>query len=231
MTRVGSGHDRWFGRSWAGGPSSGPRRSATVRGLDTCRPLRLGRRRSRRGPGRALRSLSDRPFGGRGTAGIRNPRRRLGQRWPTGAQQQAQRDQNTGRSQDPPVSHGNTSHATSTFSGMKKPVVTLHNPQRRHTLQGPADHPACSWWSGPPPLPIITGPPESAVNSPRARRRIPVPDTSISSHIRIQMGQGHGRPGFRPGSRATRRCVCDVCLLSWLPLFSGGPTRHAGIVA
>jgi hypothetical protein len=57
-----------------------------------------------------------------------NPRRLLRQGRLLGAQQQAQRDQNTGRSQNPPVSHGNTPHATSTISGMKKPVVIFHNP-------------------------------------------------------------------------------------------------------
>jgi len=78
-------------------------------------------------------------LGGRAIGGIWNPRGLLRQGCLLGAQQQAQRDQNTGRSKNPPVSHGNTHHAASTFSGMKKPVVIPHNPQRRHTLQGPPD--------------------------------------------------------------------------------------------
>ena len=196
------------------------------------------RRRARPGDGRmassvrrSLRSLADRPLGGRAIGGIWNPRGLLRQGCLLGAQQQAQRDQNTGRSKNPPVSHGNTLHAASTVSGMKKPVVILHNPQRRHTLQGPPDHQTCSWWSSRPPLPIITGPPKSFIDSFRARCPLILPDTSISSQIRVRISPGRGRPGFRPGSRVPKRCICVVRLLSRQPLFSGGPTRHAGIVA
>jgi hypothetical protein len=164
-------------------------------------------------------------------SGIWNPRGLLRQGCLLGAQQQAQRDQNTGRSKNPPVSHGNTLHAASTVSGMKKPVVILHNPQRRHTLQGPPDHQTCSWWSSRPPLPIITGPPKSFIDSFRARCPLILPDTSISSQIRVRISPGRGRPGFRPGSRASKRCTCVVRLLSRQPLFSGDPTWHAGIVA
>lgn len=227
----GFGHARRFDRSRAGGLCSGPQRGPTVRGLAGYRPLRSGCRRSRRGLRHALRSLADRPLGGRRTRGIRNPRWLLCQGRPLGAQQHSQRDQNTSRSQDPPVSHGNTLHATSTVSGMKMPVVILHDPQRRRTLQGPADHLVCSWWARRPPSPIITGSPKSCVNPSRDRRRIPVPDTSTSSQIRVEMGHRRGRPGFRPGSRVSKRCVCVVRLLSRLPLFSGGPTPHDGIVA
>jgi hypothetical protein len=227
---IGFGRARRFGscRCRAGGPFSGPRRGTTVRGLAAYRLFHPGRRRPRLCCGRALRSLAGRPLGGRG---IWSPRGLLRQGRPLGAQQQAQRDQKTGRSQNPPVPYGNPLHATSAVSGMKSPVVILRNPQRRHTLQGPADHPVCSWWSGRPPLPIITGPLKSSVNSFRVRLRLIVFDTSISSQIRVRTDQRRDRPGYRPGSWARICRVCVVCLLSRQPLFSGGPTRHAGIVA
>ena len=219
-------------------PAREPRRGTNVRGLAAYRPFRSKRHPSRPGDRRtaasvrrALRSLVDRSLGGRGTGGIWNPRGPLCQGWPLGAQQQAQRDQNTGRSQNPPVSHGNTRHAASTVSGMKKPVMILQNPQRRHTLQGPPDHQACSWWSIRPPLLITTGSPKSFVNSFRARRPLILPDTSTSSQIRVRISPRRGRPGFRPASRASKRCICVVRLLSRQPLFSGGPSWHAGIVA
>jgi hypothetical protein len=148
--RVGLGRRFGARRSRAGRLSSRPRRGTTVRGLAAYRPLRSRRRRSRLGYGRAagvrraLRSLANRPLGGCGSGGIRNPRGLLRQGRLLGAQQQAQRDQNKGRHQNPPILHGNTLHGTSTFGGTMKLVVILHNPQRRHTLQGPADHTVCS---------------------------------------------------------------------------------------
>jgi hypothetical protein len=234
--RVGLGRRFGAGRSRAGRPSSGPRRGTTVRGLAAYRPLRSRRRRSRLGYGyaagirRALRPLANGPLGGCGTGGIRNPRGLLRQGCPLGAQQQAQRDQNKGRSQNPPVSRGNTLYAASTVSGLREPVVILHNPQRRHTLQGPADHPACSWWSRRPPLPIVTGPPEGSISPFRARCRILVPDTCTSRQILVRMGQRRGRSPWIAGLETLQLCCA--------PSFAATPIlgrphpacRHSSIV-
>ena len=147
--RVGFGRAR---RSRADRSSGRPRCGTAVRGLAAYRPLRSKRRRPRLGHGRtaasvrgALRSLADRSLRGGGTGRMWNPLGLLRQGRPLGAQQQAQRDQNKGRGQHPSVLRGNALRATSTVSGTKKPVVIFHNPQRRHTLQRPADHPARSW--------------------------------------------------------------------------------------
>ena len=186
----GSGRARRFGRSRSGEPPGGPYCGTAVRGFAIYRVLRPRRRRPRLRHGYALRALAGQPVGGRGTGGIRNPRLLLRQGRPTGAQQQAKRHHEAGRSQRPPVSHG-TPHANSALGGMKKPVVILHNPQRCHTLQGPANPPARSRWFRRPPLPAITGPPGSFVNSPRARHRILAIGTSTSSRVPV-------RPGIRP---------------------------------
>jgi hypothetical protein len=220
----GSGRARRFGRSRLGEPPGGPYCGTDVRGFATYRLLRPRHRRPRLRHGYALRALAGQPVGGRGTGGIRNPRLLLCQGRPTGAQQQAHRHHEADRRQGPAVSRGNTHRATSAPGGMKKPVVILHNPQRRHTLQGPADPPACSRWFSRPTLPAITGPPESFVNSPRDRHQILASGTSTSSRVPV-------RPGIRPGPRAPKRCHLVVRLFSRLPLFSGVPTRHADIVA
>jgi hypothetical protein len=47
---------------------------------------------------------------------------------PSVAQQKPRRDQNTGRGQNAPASHGNILHATFIDDEMNKPVVILHNP-------------------------------------------------------------------------------------------------------
>ena len=122
-------------------------------------PSRLRRRRAC--VRRNVRSAADRPVRAGGIGGRLRELLRPG--LPPGAQQHGQRYQNTRRSQKTPASHGNT-HATSICGGSVKPDVILHNPQRRHTLQGPADHPGLSRRPKRPPFRTITGPPKSFVN-------------------------------------------------------------------
>jgi hypothetical protein len=130
-----------------------PRCGAPVRGLVAyrlrprrLRPCRLRPCRSRLCGGRSvgwlrfgLRPAAGRTVRGRGAGRCPCGLLRLGL-FP-GAQQQAQRDQNTDRSQNTPASHGIILQATSGVGAMERPIVILHDPQRCHTLQRPAGRP------------------------------------------------------------------------------------------
>jgi hypothetical protein len=72
-------------------------------------------------------------------AGFGRLYRLLRQGLPPGAQKRGKRNQSTDQSQSTTVLHGTTHHTTSGVSGWKKPVAILHYPQRRHTLQRPAE--------------------------------------------------------------------------------------------